>query len=142
MIEPLEADRHIGIVGPVTNACGNEAALETSYRDLEDMLRWADDYTTAHRNDAPDNKVEPVNLIAADDRSEAVARNSNQRCVFASGENASSADWAPIAIHDSPRTKTLKPLNIAIPLNCRHGDVGDRSSWFALPRRARRPAGW
>lgn len=36
----LTADRTIGLAGPVTNACGNEARVEAPYATLAEMLTW------------------------------------------------------------------------------------------------------
>lgn len=41
-------DRGVGMVGPVTNAAGNEARIETDYHDLVEMEAFADRYTRAH----------------------------------------------------------------------------------------------
>ncbi len=51
----LAADSHAGIVGPVTNSCGNEAQLGTPYHDLDGMRVFAADYTGAH----PGERAEP-----------------------------------------------------------------------------------
>ncbi|WP_460114931.1 glycosyltransferase [Pseudomonas sp. H2_D02] len=39
----------IGMVGPVTNAVGNEAKIEVSYTDIQQMQAFADRYTGAHK---------------------------------------------------------------------------------------------
>jgi GT2 family glycosyltransferase/SAM-dependent methyltransferase len=39
----------IGLVGPVTNAVGNEAKIEIDYTDIEGMDAFADAYTRGHR---------------------------------------------------------------------------------------------
>jgi len=39
----------IGLVGPVTNAVGNEAKIEISYTDIQQMQAFADRYTGAHK---------------------------------------------------------------------------------------------
>ncbi|MBT2339004.1 glycosyltransferase [Pseudomonas fluorescens] len=41
-------DPSVGLVGPVTNAVGNEAKIQVTYTDLERMQGFADDYTAAH----------------------------------------------------------------------------------------------
>jgi len=41
-------DPAIGLVGPVTNAVGNEAKVPVSYTDMARMQRFADEYTAAH----------------------------------------------------------------------------------------------
>lgn len=45
-------DPTVGLVGPVTNAAGNESRLEVSYRSLEEMEQWAAAYTAAHDGEA------------------------------------------------------------------------------------------
>ena len=39
----------IGMVGPVTNEIGNEAKIKIAYSSLEEMRRWAMEYTLAHK---------------------------------------------------------------------------------------------
>jgi hypothetical protein len=41
-------DSQIGMIGPVTNASGNESRIEVAYRTLEDMEAFAERYTRAH----------------------------------------------------------------------------------------------
>ena len=43
-------DRHpeIGLIGPVTNFCGNEARIETTYKNLDEMDQFAYSYTLGH----------------------------------------------------------------------------------------------
>ncbi|MDO7898334.1 glycosyltransferase [Pseudomonas citrulli] len=41
-------DPDVGLVGPVTNAVGNEAKVQASYTDMRHMQRFADDYTATH----------------------------------------------------------------------------------------------
>jgi len=41
---------HIGIVGPVTNEIGNEAKIETTYSSIDEMRKWAVEYTRRHKN--------------------------------------------------------------------------------------------
>ena len=48
LVNALAADAHAGLVGPVTNSCGNEAQLGTPYADLDAMATFAADYTGAH----------------------------------------------------------------------------------------------
>ncbi len=48
LIAPLDRDPSIGLIGPVTNSCGNEAQLGTHYADLDGMFRFAAEYTAAH----------------------------------------------------------------------------------------------
>ncbi|MHC8292969.1 glycosyltransferase [Pseudomonas sp. LB3P58] len=42
-------DSSIGLVGPVTNAVGNEAKIKVSYTDIQQMQDFADGYTEAHK---------------------------------------------------------------------------------------------
>ncbi len=42
LIRHLERDRTIGLIGPVTNAIGNEAKIDTEYRSFEEMERFAE----------------------------------------------------------------------------------------------------
>ena len=44
----LSANPSIGMVGPVTNSCGNEAQLGTPYPDLQQMASFAKAYTDSH----------------------------------------------------------------------------------------------
>ena len=44
----LSANPSIGMVGPVTNSCGNEAQLGTPYPDLQQMAIFAKAYTDSH----------------------------------------------------------------------------------------------
>jgi GT2 family glycosyltransferase len=44
----LDGDPAIGLVGPATNSCGNEAQVGTRYADLDGMARFAAEYTRAH----------------------------------------------------------------------------------------------
>lgn len=45
LVRHLWSNPELGIVGPVTNEIGNEARVEAGYETLEDMPRWALDYT-------------------------------------------------------------------------------------------------
>lgn len=51
LVAALDGDAEIGLVGPVTNSCGNEAELGTAYQDLDEMERFAQDYCTRHRGE-------------------------------------------------------------------------------------------
>jgi GT2 family glycosyltransferase/polysaccharide pyruvyl transferase WcaK-like protein len=42
-------DPSVGMAGPVTNSIGNEAKIDVDYRDLSEMDRFAEKYTTKHR---------------------------------------------------------------------------------------------
>jgi GT2 family glycosyltransferase len=48
LVGHLDADPRLGLVGPVTNSCGNEAEVPISYRDIGGMLDFAAGYTAAH----------------------------------------------------------------------------------------------
>lgn len=48
MTRALAEDARAGLVGPVTNSCGNEAQLGTPYSDLTAMQEFAAAYTAAH----------------------------------------------------------------------------------------------
>jgi GT2 family glycosyltransferase len=41
LVETLDRDATVGLVGPMTNSCGNEAQLGTPYADLDAMERFA-----------------------------------------------------------------------------------------------------
>nr|WP_189664230.1 glycosyltransferase [Pseudomonas marvdashtae] len=47
-------DPSIGLVGPVTNAVGNEAKIEVSYTDIQQMQNFADRHTEAHQGQSFD----------------------------------------------------------------------------------------
>ncbi|WP_027913028.1 glycosyltransferase [Pseudomonas sp. URIL14HWK12:I7] len=47
-------DPSIGLVGPVTNAVGNEAKIEVSYTDIQQMQDFSDCYTKAHKGQSFD----------------------------------------------------------------------------------------
>lgn len=47
-------DPSIGLVGPVTNAVGNEAKIEVSYTDIQQMQDFSDGYTKAHKGQSFD----------------------------------------------------------------------------------------
>lgn len=51
LVEHLEHDPTIGLVGPATNSCGNAAEVGTPYADLDEMARFAAAYTAAHAGD-------------------------------------------------------------------------------------------
>lgn len=48
LVAHLDRDPSVGLVGPVTNSCGNEAEVACDYRDLDAMAAFAADYTRAH----------------------------------------------------------------------------------------------
>jgi GT2 family glycosyltransferase len=55
LVEHLDRDGTIGLIGPVTNSGGNgEAQLGTGYSDLGGMRLFANDYTHAHAGEVHD----------------------------------------------------------------------------------------
>ena len=48
LIRHLASDRSIGLIGPTTNAIGNEARVEVGYESISDMPRWAASFTREH----------------------------------------------------------------------------------------------
>ena len=48
LVGHLSENPALGLVGPVTNAIANEARVETGYRRLADLSRWAADWTREH----------------------------------------------------------------------------------------------
>ncbi|HEX4440435.1 MAG TPA: polysaccharide pyruvyl transferase family protein [Thermoanaerobaculia bacterium] len=48
LIRHLASDPSLGLVGPVTNAIANAAQVEVGYRGLDDLSRWAAEWTRAH----------------------------------------------------------------------------------------------
>jgi GT2 family glycosyltransferase len=48
LVGHLDRDARLGLVGPVTNSCGNEAEVPIDYRDLEGMFAFAERYTRTH----------------------------------------------------------------------------------------------
>ncbi|CAM4397263.1 glycosyltransferase [Saccharibacillus endophyticus] len=49
LIKHLNKD-HVGMVGPVTNSIGNEAQIHVDYTSIDEMDRFAIDYTTQYQN--------------------------------------------------------------------------------------------
>ncbi len=47
----LDGDPSIGLVGPVTNSCGNEAQLGTRYADLDGMFAFAAEIRRVHHDE-------------------------------------------------------------------------------------------
>ena len=64
-------DPQIGLVGPVTNACGNEARIAVDYSDVDDVDAFARRYTFAHDGASFDIPVLAMYCLAA--RRETVA---------------------------------------------------------------------
>jgi GT2 family glycosyltransferase/glycosyltransferase involved in cell wall biosynthesis len=52
LVRHLQADPEIGIIGPVTNAIGNEAMVPVGYSEVEQMPTWAQGYVREHANEA------------------------------------------------------------------------------------------
>ncbi|MEM3036312.1 MAG: glycosyltransferase [Thermoplasmata archaeon] len=48
LIDYLDKYPEIGLIGPVTNSCGNEAKIDVPYKDLGEMDRFAYFYTSSH----------------------------------------------------------------------------------------------
>lgn len=59
LVGHLRANTGLGLVGPVTNAIGNEARIPVGYRNLLDMPAWADAYCKANRD-----RLEDVSMLA------------------------------------------------------------------------------
>jgi GT2 family glycosyltransferase len=59
LIRHLHENPALGMVGPVTNAIGNEAKIEVGYTDLADMPAWARQYTRDH-----DGELFGIGLLA------------------------------------------------------------------------------
>ena len=57
-------DSRVGMVGPVTNASGNETRIRTDYVDLEDMLDFAAEYTTSHAGQTLEVRTLPFLCVA------------------------------------------------------------------------------
>ncbi|MCL4763258.1 MAG: glycosyltransferase, partial [Burkholderiales bacterium] len=51
LVGHLRRHAHLGLVGPVTNAIGNEAKIPVGYGDLAGMPAWADAHCAAHRGE-------------------------------------------------------------------------------------------
>lgn len=62
LLSPL-ADPTVGLVGPVTNQIGNQAKIPVTYENLEQMLGFAEQYTTAHRGNL--HELEMLALFCA-----------------------------------------------------------------------------
>jgi GT2 family glycosyltransferase len=54
LVDTLDRDPTVGLVGPVTNSCGNEAQLGTPYQTLPQMEHFAAEYKTAHAGQQAD----------------------------------------------------------------------------------------
>jgi GT2 family glycosyltransferase/glycosyltransferase involved in cell wall biosynthesis len=51
LVGHLRSHAHLGLVGPVTNAIGNEAKIPVGYADLAGFPAWADAHCAAHRGE-------------------------------------------------------------------------------------------
>ena len=54
LVRHLHRDSTLGMVGPVSNAVGNEAQIDVGYRDIADMQAWAADYVREHDGESFD----------------------------------------------------------------------------------------
>ena len=63
LVAHLDRNPSIGVVGPVTNSCGNEAAIATTYTDLGQMLAYAAGHMRAHAGELRD--IEMLTLFCA-----------------------------------------------------------------------------
>jgi GT2 family glycosyltransferase/glycosyltransferase involved in cell wall biosynthesis/SAM-dependent methyltransferase len=61
---PYLEDQQIGMVGPVTNASGNESRIPVDYEDLADMDVFAERYTQAHQGQAFEIRMLPFQCVA------------------------------------------------------------------------------
>jgi len=59
LVGHLRAHPGLGLVGPVTNAIGNEARIPVGYCNLLDMPAWASAYCQAHRD-----RLEDISMLA------------------------------------------------------------------------------
>ncbi len=57
MVRHLELDPGLGVVGPLTNAIGNEARVEVAYSDMSGMTEEMRRVTTGHRGQRTDVRV-------------------------------------------------------------------------------------
>jgi len=57
LIRHLERDNTVGLVGPVTNAIGNEAKIDVPYGSLDEMQRFAEDRRLRHEGELFDINV-------------------------------------------------------------------------------------
>ena len=54
LVRHLKANPEIGLIGPVTNAIGNEAMVAVGYSDVDEMPTWAQDYVRQHAGEVFD----------------------------------------------------------------------------------------
>ena len=57
-------DPSVGMVGPVTNNSGNETRIRVDYTSLDDLGRFAEEYTHAHRGQATEIGMLPFLCVA------------------------------------------------------------------------------
>jgi GT2 family glycosyltransferase/glycosyltransferase involved in cell wall biosynthesis len=57
-------DPQVGMVGPVTNASGNQSRIAVDYETLDDMPPFAASYTSAHRGQASEIPMLPFQCVA------------------------------------------------------------------------------
>ncbi|MFZ5709292.1 MAG: glycosyltransferase [Pseudomonadota bacterium] len=57
MVRHLARDPGIGVIGPLTNAIGNEARVEVGYRDMDEMVRVARRLAEGHRGQSTEVRV-------------------------------------------------------------------------------------
>jgi GT2 family glycosyltransferase/glycosyltransferase involved in cell wall biosynthesis len=58
LVRHLVARPSIGMIGPVSNAVGNEAKIDAGYSDVRDMPAWAAKYVRAH-----DGETFPISML-------------------------------------------------------------------------------
>ena len=51
LVASLDEHPAVGLVGPATNSCGNEAQVGTRYADLDGMFRFAEDFVRVHHRE-------------------------------------------------------------------------------------------
>lgn len=54
LVRHLQHDPELGLVGPVTNAIGNEAQIDVGYIQVEEMPAWAANYCRSRRSELSD----------------------------------------------------------------------------------------
>lgn len=55
LVKHLEQNPDLGMIGPVTNSIGNEAKINANYNNIEEMNRFAYNYTLRHINERFEN---------------------------------------------------------------------------------------
>ncbi len=64
LIRSLDGDERIGLVGPVTNSCGNEARIAVDYTDVAQVDAFARRYTREHDGESFDIAVLAMYCLA------------------------------------------------------------------------------